>query len=43
MVELNKYVNDCGSRQMEIQNSGDLQMEGVMVEVQGSHLLGGSI
>lgn len=43
MVELKKYVNDSGSRQREIQSSGDLQMEGVIVEVQVSHLLVGSI
>lgn len=42
MVELNKCVNDCGSRQMGTQSSEDLQMEGVMLEVQGSHLLEGA-
>lgn len=42
MVKLNKHVNDSGSRQMESRNSGDVQMEGMMLgEV--SHLLAGSI
>lgn len=43
MVELNKYENDRGSRQMKIQSFGDLQMEGVMVEGEVSHVLVGSI
>lgn len=45
MVKLNRHVNDSGSRQMEIQNSGDLQMEGMMaeVEVEVLYLLGGSL
>lgn len=43
MVELNKYEDDHGSRQMKIQSSGNFQMEGVMMEVKVSHVLVGSI